>query len=163
MSVNARPDTSRGRSWVKAVTNSGSTRSHWEHFEHVADVGIRGYGETVEQAFANAAMAMTAVITEPEAIKQAVAVRVDCQAASMDELLYAWLNSLVFEMATRHMLFSAFEIEIEDGRLQAVATGEKVDRLRHQPSTEVKGATYTELTVRRGCDGGWIAQCVLDV
>ena len=145
------------------MANPGSIRPHWEHFEHVADVGIRGYGNTVEQAFANAAMAMTAVITEPDAVKHEHAVRVDCEAASMDELLYAWLNSLVFEMATRLMLFSAFEIEIDDGRLQAVARGEQLDRVRHQPSTEVKGATYTELAVRRECDGGWVAQCVLDV
>ncbi|HUG99253.1 MAG TPA: archease [Gammaproteobacteria bacterium] len=148
---------------MKAASNPGSIRPHWEHFEHVADIGVRGYGETAEEAFANVAMAMTAVITEPEAVKRADAVQVKCEAACMDELLYAWLNSLVFEMATRHMLFSDFEIEIADGRLQAVARGEKVDRARHQPATEIKGATYTELNVRRGCNGGWVAQCVLDV
>jgi SHS2 domain-containing protein len=145
------------------MANPGSTRPDWEHFEHVADVGVRGYGETVEQAFANVAMAMTAVISEPGMVRHVDAVRVDCEAASMDELLYAWLNSLVFEMATRHMLFSDFEIGIEDGRLQAIAKGEKVNRAHHQPSTEVKGATYTELAVRRECDGRWVAQCVLDV
>jgi SHS2 domain-containing protein len=161
--VNARPGNLHRCGWVKAATNPGGIRPHWEHFEHVADIGVRGYGETPEQAFANVAMAMTAVITEPEAVKHTIAVQVKCEAASMDELLYAWLNSLVFEMATRQMLFSDFEIEIEDGRLLAVARGEQVDRARHQPSTEVKGATYTELNVRRGCDGGWVAQCVLDV
>jgi SHS2 domain-containing protein len=161
--VNARPGNLHRCGWVKAATNPGGIRPHWEHFEHVADIGVRGYGETVEQAFANVAMAMTAVITEPEAVKHAVPVRVHCVAASMDELLYAWLNSLVFEMATRQMLFSAFDIEIEAGQLCAVARGEKVNRARHQPSTEVKGATYTELAVRRECDGSWVAQCVLDV
>lgn len=161
--MNARLDNLHGRGWVKAVTNPGSIQPHWEHFEHVADIGVRGYGETAEEAFANVAMAMTAVITEPEAIKHVDAVRVHCVAASMDELLYAWLNSLVFEMATRHMLFSAFDIEIEAGQLRAVARGEKVNRARHQPSTEVKGATYTELAVRREYDGSWVAQCVLDV
>ena len=137
--------------------------SRWEHFEHAADVGVRGYGPTVEEAFANVAVAMTAVITAPEAVAPAEAVPIDCAGASLDELLFAWLNALVFEMATRRMLFSAFEIEIAGNRLHAVARGERVDRARHQPSVEVKGATYTQLSVRHGAVGGWVAQCILDV
>ncbi|HKJ23114.1 MAG TPA: archease, partial [Gammaproteobacteria bacterium] len=38
----------------------------WEHFPHDADVGIRGTGDTPEEAFAQAAVAMTAVVTDPE-------------------------------------------------------------------------------------------------
>jgi SHS2 domain-containing protein len=152
-----------GRGRVKATTDPSGTRPRWEHFEHVADVGVRGYGQTIEEAFANVALAMTAVITDPEIVEPIDSVRVDCEGASKDALLYAWINALVFEMATRHMLYSDFQIDINDGRLHAFAKGEMVDRARHQPSVEIKGATYTQLAVRRGCDGGWVAQCVLDV
>lgn len=135
----------------------------WEHFEHLADIGVRGYGATVEEAFANAALALTAVITEPAQVRAEVAVPIDCHASDRDGLFFAWLNALVFEMATRHMLFSDFQVEVEDNRLHAIARGEEVDRARHQPAAEVKRATYTQLAVRRGSDGRWVAQCVVDV
>jgi len=34
---------------------------------------------------------------------------------------------------------------------------------RHQPTVEVKGATYTELKVAQDALGQWVAQCVVDV
>jgi len=61
------------------------------------------------------------------------------------------------------MLFSRFEVELEDGRLRARAHGEPVDVARHRPAVEVKGPTLTELAVRREPDGSWLAQCVVDV
>jgi SHS2 domain-containing protein len=47
--------------------------------------------------------------------------------------------------------------------LTGAAYGEPVDRARHQPAVEVKGATHTALGVERRDDGAWIAQCVVDV
>jgi len=78
-------------------------------------------------------------------------------------LLVDWLNALVYEMATRHMLFARFDVNIENHRLQAVAWGEPVDVARHRPAAEVKGASFCELAVRRQPDGQWIAQCIVDV
>ena len=40
-------------------------QAHWEHFSHEADIGIRGVGPTLATAFEQAAIAMTAVITDP--------------------------------------------------------------------------------------------------
>jgi len=77
--------------------------------------------------------------------------------------LVEWLNELVYAMATRQMLFSRFEVELEGNSLKARAWGEKVDVVRHAPATEVKGATFTALEVRRRRGGGWIGQCVVDV
>ncbi len=74
-----------------------------------------------------------------------------------------WLNALVYEMATRRMLFGAFVVAFEGPRLKATAWGEAVDRARHEPAVEVKGATYTSLRVERRGDGMWLAQCVVDV
>ena len=42
----------------------------WEHFEHGADVGVRGIGPTPASAFEQAALALTAVITEPDAVSE---------------------------------------------------------------------------------------------
>ena len=45
--------------------DSNLIKPHWEHFEHEADIGIRGIAPTLEQAFEQAAIAMTAVMTDP--------------------------------------------------------------------------------------------------
>ncbi len=135
----------------------------WQHFPHDADVGIEGYGATLEEAFANAALAMTAAVTDPDQIRPVKAVEVACQAPDHELLLNEWLNALIYEAATRRMLFSRFELQIEDHRLRAVAWGEPVDVSRHAPAAEVKGATLTALRVRRLETGGWRAQCVVDV
>jgi len=73
-----------------------------------------------------------------------------------------WLNALVYEMATRNMLFCRFEVQIDGQRLEGKAWGERVNVTRHQPAVEVKGATYTALRVSLE-KGSWLAQCVVDV
>jgi SHS2 domain-containing protein len=138
-------------------------REHWEHFPHKADIGIRGAGATKERAFEQAAVALTAVITEPEKVAPEQKVEITCQADDDELLLTDWLNSLLYEMATRKMLFSRFEVRIEQNHLSATAWGEKLDVSRHSPTTEVKAATYAELSVQQEQDGTWIAQCVVDV
>ncbi|MFO1189076.1 MAG: archease [Alphaproteobacteria bacterium] len=135
----------------------------WEHFPHQADMGIRGVGPTEADAFAQAALAMTALITEPDAVRPAEAVAIACQAADPDDLFYDWLNALVLEMATRRMLFSRFDVVIKGDRLEAKAWGEPIIVSRHKPAVEVKGATYTALRVGRSDRGEWIAECVVDV
>lgn len=135
----------------------------WEHFDHDADIGVRGYGTTKAQAFAQAALALTAVVTDPDRVRAEQTITIDCRAADDELLLAAWLNALVYEMAVRRMLFSRFDIDLVDGRLQAQARGEPVSAERHEPVVEVKGATYTQLRVAPAPGGGWVAQTVVDV
>jgi tRNA nucleotidyltransferase (CCA-adding enzyme) len=90
-------------------------------------------------------------------------VAITCEAPNLDVLFVDWLNALIYEMTTRSMLFGRFRIKIDGLRLSAQAEGEPVDRLRHEPVVEPKGATFTELRVSRDDDGEWVAQCVVDV
>jgi SHS2 domain-containing protein len=138
-------------------------QASWEHFPHQADIGVRGIGLTKEAAFEQAGLAMTAVMTDLDSVTPAQAVSIVCEAPDEELLLVDWLNALVYEMATRKMLFSRFAVHLNDHSLHATAWGEPVDVARHQPAVEVKGATYTELSVKQDRHGRWIAQCVVDV
>lgn len=137
--------------------------NRWEHFPHQADVGVRGFGATMAQAFEQAAMAMTAAIVEPVTVNPEIKIQLSCAAPDMELLLVDWLNLLVYEMATRNMLFSRFEVEVHGLQLAASAWGEEIEVARHHPATEIKGATYTGLKVAQLPDGSWLAQCVVDV
>lgn len=135
---------------------------YWEHFEHEADMGIRGFGNTLAEAFEQTALAMSAIITELSLINPREKVNIICEEADQELLLVDWLNALIFEMSTRKILFGRFDVYINLGRLEASAWGESTEVKRHQPVVEIKGATYTELAVQQS-QGRWLAQCVVDV
>lgn len=134
----------------------------WSHFQHLADIGVCGTGMTLEAAFANAAVALTAVVTDPNVVRAEQPVRVSCSAPDSELLLVDFLNAVIYEMATRHMLFSRFDVTLDGNRLTATIWGEAIDRERHDPAVEVKGASYTALQVGRNGEH-WYAQCVVDV
>lgn len=135
----------------------------WQTFPHEADIGVRGSGATLADAFAGAATALTSVICDPQRVADRDAVTIECAAPDVELLLVDWLNALVYEMATRRMLFSRFAVAIGNHHLTATAWGEPIDISRHRPAAEVKGASFCELAVGRQADGRWLAQCVVDV
>ena len=137
--------------------------SHWEHFEHEADIGVRGVAPTIAKAFEQAALAMTAVMTDLEDVKPTVDVTIQCAAPDYEILLLEWLDNLIYEMATRKLLFSQFQVSIHDHKLTAIASGEPINIEKHHPAVEIKGATFTELKVFQQPNGLWQAQCVVDV
>jgi len=146
---------------ARVSADDGSPR--WEHFSHDADIGVRGVGPTLAAAFEQAAIALTGVVTNPDRVAAAESVEIRCAADEDDLLLLDWLNAIVYEMATRRMLFSRFEVAIDDRELRAVAWGERVDAARHEPAAEVKGATFTALSVRSPAPGHWVVEDVVDV
>lgn len=137
-------------------------RDHWEHFEHGADIGVRGLAATKAGAFEQAALALTAVVADPKGVMPRRAVEIECRAADDELLLARWLNAVIAEMAARRMLFSQYDVTLDGLRLHARAFGEPVSVRRHGPAVEPKGATCTELRVAP-VDDGWLAQTVVDV
>lgn len=145
------------------MTISASTARRWEHFEHAADMGVRGIGITRGAAFEEAALALCAIITDPALVRPDILFEVDCYATDDEFLFVDWLNALICEMSAHRMTFSKFEVTMTDGRLHGRAWGEVAVPGRHHPAVEVKGATLTELKVFQNANGLWTAQCVVDV
>ena len=136
---------------------------YWEHYDHEADVGVRGVGVSKAAAFEQAALALTAVVTDLNQVEPATQIGVNCEGID-DELLFVdWLNALIYEMATRKMLFSRFEVQFRDNGLSGQLWGESVDVQRHQPAVEIKGATLTTLSVSQNEKSQWVVQTVVDV
>jgi tRNA nucleotidyltransferase (CCA-adding enzyme) len=135
----------------------------WEHFPHIADMGIRGVGRTKNEAFEEAAKALVALTTDIERVSPKEKVEVSLSASDDEQLLVEWLDAVVFEMAIRLWVFSRFEARIEANKLEGVLWGEPFDEARHTVGVEVKGPTFTELHVGLRGDGLWVAQLVVDV
>ena len=125
-------------------------------------IGVRGFGASKAEAFEQAALAMTAVVTDLSAVEPREAIDIRCEAPDDELLLAEFLNVLIYEMATRKMLFSRVSVRIDGASLSGQAWGERVDVARHHPAVEIKGATYTALRVAH--EGGrWLAQTIVDV
>jgi tRNA nucleotidyltransferase (CCA-adding enzyme) len=134
----------------------------WEHFTHDADIGVSGHGGTPEEAFEQAALALTAIATDVE-VEPRTRVEVTCRRPDLELLFVDWLDAVIYEMAVRNMLFGRFKVHIEGTALTGELWGEPVDVARHTPACEPKGATLTALKVSRDSSGVWTARCVVDV
>lgn len=148
---------------MKGTGEKATPPERWEHFDHGADIGVRGVGRTPSGAFEQAALALTAVVTDPAGVLSRETKRLECRAQDLEALFYEWMNSVIYEMSAGRLLFGHFAVEIEGGRLKAILKGETAVPERHEPAAEIKGATYTELSVAQRPDGLWQAQCIVDV
>jgi len=139
------------------------SEGYWEHYSHPADMGIRGFGAGKEEAFAQAALALTAVIAELSRVQPKKEIEIRCEEQDDEALFVSWLNALIYQMATRNMLFSKFDVAIKDHQLLARVWGDTLNIEKHRPVVEVKAATYADLKVAQNADGSWLAQCIIDV
>lgn len=134
----------------------------YETFDHKADIGVRGYGKSLEEAFEDGAKAMFSVMVDLKDVKPEERDVVSCEAPDIETLFAEWLNNLLSLSHISGKLFSNFKVEIEGNRLTGSAWGERIDSERHHMMTEVKGATYSMLKVEKE-DDVYIAQCIVDV
>lgn len=135
----------------------------YEYFEHQADIGIRGKGTTLAEAFEQAALAMFEIMVETKDLQIDKPQIVEVEGNDLGELLIAWLSELLFLKDVEGKLFSHFEIgSIDENKLVAKVYGEPIDSSRHKLKLEVKAATYTQLFVEKK-ENFWIAQCLVDV
>ena len=132
-----------------------------EYFEHGADIGVIGRGASIEQAFAQAAAAMFAIMAEAGSVQPLEQIEVDFVEDDVELALVRWLNALLAQARERGMALCRFELQRHGDHWHGLALGEPW-RETHARGTEVKGATLTALSVRQG-EAGWQARCVVDV
>ncbi|ASJ11193.1 archease [Thermococcus sp. P6] len=138
----------------------------WEHYEHTADVGIRGYGSTLEEAFEAVALALFDVMVDVRKVEKRECHELEVEGEDLMGLLYSFLEELLVLHDVKGLVFGDFRVKIEkDGtyRLRVVACGEPLDYGKHEPREEVKAITYHDMKVERLPDGRWMAQLVPDI
>ncbi len=131
--------------------------------EHTADIGIEVEADNLSELFEGVAAAMFSLMVDPDTVRQTVERELSLEAGDLEELLFMWLNELLFVLYADGLLFSGFKVkDIGEDRLVATAIGEKLDPQRHRLDEEIKAATYHEMMVERG-DDGWKARVIFDV
>jgi SHS2 domain-containing protein len=122
----------------------------FELIEHTADIGLRAYGRTLAEAFANAACGMFSIITELNEVNEVESRHLEIDEDDAENLLFEWLNRLLYYFDVEGLIFKKFDmIEFREDHLAAECYGEKYDSSRHRLKTGVKSATYHMLEVDR--------------
>ncbi len=135
----------------------------YEYFEHTADLGIRAKAGDLNALFVDAATAVFAAIVEDLAtVRPEGGIEIEIAGAEKDYLLFDWLKELLYRFDAEHLLFSKFEVQVNESGLKGKAWGEPIDRARHVLSHEVKAITYHELRVEREGDE-WVAEVIVDI
>lgn len=135
----------------------------YETFEHTADLGLRIRAPDLDALFAEAAAALfSTIVDDLGSVRHERAFEVRLPADDREYLLFDWLNQLLYQWDTEHLLFSKFVTHWTDEGLQATAWGEPLDRARHSLGHEVKAITYHELKVEQ-VDNGWLAEVIVDI
>jgi SHS2 domain-containing protein len=139
----------------------------YEYLDHTADLGIRGIGATLKEAFSEGALAMLAAMANVATIQRVRSLSIRCTAPDIAFLFVEWLNEILYQGHTNDMLLNAAHIDrLEQDNtgwtLEGTAWGETIDPQRHETYTEVKAATLSGLEYHHK-KGRYVIQCVLDV
>jgi len=126
----------------------------YEFLEHTADVYVAAYGESLAEAFENAALALFETMTYSERIRDVEEDSVEVSAQDEEALLYSWLEELLLRFEVEGKLYSRFKVDsIEEAPqgyvLKARMWGEPFDRERHGSKTDVKAVTYHRMEILR--------------
>ena len=135
----------------------------YETFDHTADLGLRIRAADLNTLFAEAGQALLATLVEDiAAVAPARKLDVNIAGTDREYLLFDWLKELLYRFDAEHMLFSRFEVRVDDNGLHGSAWGEPLDRARHELAHEVKAITYHGLRVEPTADG-WLAEVIVDI
>lgn len=135
----------------------------FEIVEHTADVGVRAYGDSRAEAFANCALGMVSLMYDPGSVRREERARIEVRAPEEKALLVAWLSEILYLVEAEGWAFGEFVVEEASGlEARGWGLGEPLDRDRHRVFGEVKAPTYHMLELaERG--GRWEAQVIFDV
>ncbi len=135
----------------------------YETFDHTADMGIRVFGRTEEEVFANAAYALFDQLTDLRKVGDGATQEISVEGADREDLLIRWLGELLFLSQSRGFLFKEFSIlQLDSNCLRAIARGEIFNPSRHRFKTEIKAVTYHQVEVTQK-NKGWEAKVILDI
>lgn len=138
----------------------------FEFLEHTADLEFVSYGESLNEAFANAALALFTATLSIDSVEIKKKQEIKFSAHDLETLMHDWLSELLFLFEVEFMVFREFKVNIEKlnetYELTAECFGEELDLKRHTIDTEIKAVTYHNLSVEKK-DGSWEARVLCDI
>lgn len=140
-----------------------SAPAGYDYFDVAADVGVKAWGPTLPEAFAQVGLGVFALMVEPGSVQARESREVSAQGESPEALLVNWLNECLYVHEIEGFVVSRIEFSVfEPQRVHSLLWGEDLDPARHRLGTVVKAATFHELRIG-GADGESEIRVILDI
>jgi len=142
---------------MASAANYEPVEKKFEYLDHTADVQLHGWGDTLEEAFEQTAMAMFNYMTHIDDVLPVRTVEVKAQGEHMESLLFNFLDEFLF-LSSIDNFFMARQVKIvnfdrEKMEITALGYGEDFDKSRHGgKGTEVKAITYSAMKISERAD-----------
>jgi len=137
--------------------------------EHTADVLVIARGRTLEELFEMAAKAVYEIVTDTSRVEPKVEVKVEDSGIDLYNLLYRFIENLLYYTDAEGLVFSKFSVEKieraseDEWRIRAKAWGEPFDPEKHEERTIVKAMTYAQMRIEKDPQGCYSATFVPDI
>ncbi len=134
-----------------------------KYIEHPSDVGFETYGDTLEELFANAAIAAYSFMTDVDAIEEEVEREVAIKSEDLYSLMFDWLDEMIFLFESESLVMKKFDIDVDSSNFSIIGKcrGGKFDPVKHESGIIIKAVTYNMMEIKK--NEAWHARVVLDV
>ncbi|KAJ1178018.1 hypothetical protein NDU88_003268 [Pleurodeles waltl] len=126
------------------------TRKH-EYLDHTADVQLHAWGDTMEEAFEQCAMAMFGYITDIDTVEPIDTVEVEAEGHDMISLLYNFLDEWLYQFSAEKFFVprevKVLQVDRSAFKIRSIGWGEEFNLEKHPQGTEVKAITYSAMQI----------------
>jgi SHS2 domain-containing protein len=124
----------------------------YEELPHTADVKIRARAPTPDALFGETCMALMQVIYGGD--RRGGTLRaIEISAPDQESLLCDFLSEVLYITEVEGLVFRHAEVHTDGLHLHAVLDGEPFDPVRHNKGTEVKGISYSGMSIKKDAKG----------
>jgi SHS2 domain-containing protein len=134
----------------------------FEECPHTADVRIRAVAPTLELLFSDAFDALMLTLYGKDRTEGRIVKKICIEAPDTESLLLDFLSEVLYVSEVEGLVFSRAGITIRGGMLTAELEGGPFNRERHSAGTEVKGISWSGLSITHDTNG-YMLDIIFDV
>ena len=126
----------------------------YKFLDHTADVGFEIESSSLNELFKASAILTFDVMADLKKVSPKITKKIKLKNSKIDNLLFNFIEELIFLKDSEYMLFSKFDIKIthsiDNGFfLIAEIKGEKINPKKHELKTDVKAITLHKFYVKK--------------
>jgi len=138
----------------------------YKYLPHTADTKFRAYGENLEEAFANAALAVFNVMVDTTKVKGKVAKKIEAEGTDLPQLLYGFLEKFLILLDSENFFLAEvkkIKITGNEGNYRLTAEAKGDDAGKYETiGPQVKAITYNDMVIDNEKDNCFV-QVVVDI
>jgi SHS2 domain-containing protein len=137
----------------------------YKFFHHTADAKFQAFGQTLEETFTHAALALSSLMWDWEKVAKNIEIPVLIEGKDLEQLLQNFLEEILYLLDTQNFLLSSvgaisLEKERKAWKIRALFVGDALAD-EYEIFGDVKAVTYNEMIVNDKAP--FMVQVVVDI